>query len=281
MSVEPSPVRRPSHEIDNGSGRSPLGWAYISSASIAVLLAAVSIIGLLGAEEVYPTEALQEFAVPNDLVSLIIGVPMLVGSMWFTSKGSLVGRLFWPGALMYVLYVELAYTLRMPVSWTYLAYVVIAVASLYTLVGLVTTIDSQLVRQQLAGKVPTRLCGGALIAIGSLTFVRVFVVIASALMTDTTVSTTQLAVLLTDSLLSPAWVIGGVLLWKRTAFGYAASLGLLFQASMLFVGLIVILITQPWLTDASFVLLDVVVVAVMGLVCFVPFALFLRAARNR
>jgi len=48
------------------------------------------------------------------------------------------------------------------------------------------------------------------------------------------------------------------------------GLGLQFQASMLSIGLIVILITLPWLTDGPFDPLDVVVVAVMGLVCFTP-----------
>ena len=70
-------------------------------------------------------------------------------------------------------------------------------------------------------------------------------------------------------------------MWKRAAFSYTAGLGLLFQASMLLVGLIVIPIVQPWFTDPPFVPLDVVVVTVMGLVCFVPLALFLRAAWSR
>jgi hypothetical protein len=56
------------------------------------------------------------------------------------------------------------------------------------------------------------------------------------------------------------------------------GLGLLFQASMLFIGLIVVLILQPFMTAAQFVLIDVLVVFVMGLVCFVPLALFVRGA---
>ena len=77
-------------------------------------------------------------------------------------------------------------------------------------------------------------------------------------------------------MVAPALVIGGVLLWHRQAFGYVAGLGLLFQASMLFIGLIVVLILQPFLTAAEFALVDVVVVFVLGLICFVPFALFAR-----
>ena len=71
-------------------------------------------------------------------------------------------------------------------------------------------------------------------------------------------------------------IIGGLLLWRREPLGYVAGAGLLFQASMLFIGLIAVLLLQPLLTAAPFPLTDTIVVFAMGLVCFVPFALFLR-----
>jgi hypothetical protein len=45
---------------------------------------------------------------------------------------------------------------------------------------------------------------------------------------------------------------------------------------MLFIGLIMLLLLQPALTDAPFVLTDVITVSVMGLICFIPFGLFVR-----
>jgi hypothetical protein len=54
------------------------------------------------------------------------------------------------------------------------------------------------------------------------------------------------------------------------------GLGLLFQASMLFIGLIAFLLVQPILTAAPFVLSDVMVILVLGLIYFVPFARFVR-----
>jgi CHASE2 domain-containing sensor protein len=71
-------------------------------------------------------------------------------------------------------------------------------------------------------------------------------------------------------------VIGGILLWRRQPFGFVAGAGLLFQASMLFVGLIVFLLLQPLLTAAPFAPVDVVVTTILGLICFVPFGLFVR-----
>ena len=86
----------------------------------------------------------------------------------------------------------------------------------------------------------------------------------------------ELAANISDFFTSPMLIIGGILLWRRKAFGYLAGLGLLFQASMLFIALVLFLIVQPILTNAPFALMDVVVVLVMGLVCFVPFGLYLR-----
>ena len=60
------------------------------------------------------------------------------------------------------------------------------------------------------------------------------------------------------------------------ALGYVGGTGLLFQASMLFIGLIAVLILQPFFSDAPFLPVDVLVVFLMGLICFIPFALFVR-----
>ncbi len=77
---------------------------------------------------------------------------------------------------------------------------------------------------------------------------------------------------------TPAWILGGALLWRRQRLGYVGSVGLLFRASMLFLGLLVWLLLAPLLTGAPFVIVDVVVIFGTGLVCFVPFGLCVRRA---
>jgi hypothetical protein len=86
----------------------------------------------------------------------------------------------------------------------------------------------------------------------------------------------DLAVHISDFAISPFLVIGGILLWRQKAFGYVSALGLLFQTSMLFIGLIMFLIIEPFLTTTPFPLVDVIVVSIMGLICFIPLILFIR-----
>lgn len=256
--------------------RGNLSYLFASSSLIAILTAAGSVAGLLYRDLFYPTDELARAFVPNDVVDLLIGLPILLGSMWSARRGRLLGLLFWTGALFFGLYNYVAYVFSLPLSWGFLLHLALTALSVYTLIGLVASIDGEVVRRRLSGAVYERVCGGVAVGFGALFLLRVIVVIASALVAGDTMAEAELAVNVSDSLVGPALVVVGIALWRRRTLGYVAGLGLLFQASMLFVGLIVYLLLQPVLTSAPFSLTDVIVVLVMGLVCSVPFALFVR-----
>ncbi len=261
--------------------RGNLTLAYAISLVIAALMAIASVAGLLYQTIIYPTEELLQSFVPNDVVNLFIGLPILLGSMWLARRGKLIGLLFWPGALFYVFYTYIVYVLSMPLNVAFVLHLTLVTSAAYTMIGLVASIDGNAVQDRLTGAVPERAGGGVLAAFGVLFFLRVIGVLVNALINQTPVAPVELALHVTDFLTAPALVIGGVLLWRRRALGYVTGLGLLFQASMLFIGLIFILILRPFMTEAQFVLSDVLVVFVMGMVCFIPFALFVRGAASR
>jgi hypothetical protein len=248
---------------------------------VAALIAIASIAGLLYQTIIYPTDELLQSFVPNDVVNLLIGLPILLGSMWLARRGKLVGLLFWPGALFYVFYTYIVYIFSMPLNMAFLSHLTLVTLSCYAMIGLLGCIDWKAVQQRLVGSVPERAGGGVLAGLGILLFARVIIVLGNAITSQTPIPPTELALNIVDFTIAPAWVIGGVLLWRREAFGYVTGLGLLFQASMLFIGLIFILILRPFMTAAQFVLSDVLVVFVMGMVCFIPFALFVRGAASK
>ena len=105
-------------------------------------------------------------------------------------------------------------------------------------------------------------------------------VLAGAISNNAEVPRTELAVNIADFFITPAWIIGGIQLLRHRTFGYVAGLGLLFQGSMLFIALIIFLLLQPVLTSASLAVIDIVVVFVMGLICFIPFGMFVRGVVN-
>jgi hypothetical protein len=265
-------------KLKTDADRSVLTFTFAASLTIVILTVIASLTGLLYPDSLYPSPKLRQFALANDLVNLVIGLPILLVSMWLARRGKFIGMLLWPGALLYSLYNYLAYVIAVPLSWIYITYLLIVPLGLYALIATTARIDTEQCEKRLAGKVPERLSGGVLVVLGGFVFARVFSVVAGSVLDEIAVPTTDLALLVADVLLAPAWIIGGALLWRKHALGYATGLGLLFQGSMLFVGLIIVLALQPIFTAAVFPLTDIIAVTIMGLICFIPFALFLRSA---
>lgn len=261
--------------------RCDLRLAYASSFVIALLMTIASVAGILYPTIIYPLEDMREAFIPNDVVNLIIGVPILFISLWLTWRGKLTGLLFWPGALFYVFYTYIVYLLSKPLNASFLLHLTLVTLSAYTTIGLVACIDGKVVKNRLSGAVPERASGAILAGLAILFLIRASLFMVNAILSQTLIAATEMALNAADFLIAPAWVIGGVFLWRRKALGYVTGLGLLFQASMLFVGLIFVLILQPLITRTQFALIDVLVVFVMGLVCFIPLALFVRGVLSK
>ena len=269
-----------SDQPDSLPVKGDLRYIYASSLLIAMLSALGAALAILFRGHFYPAEELAQAFIPNDVVILAIGLPMLLGSLWSTRRGSLLGLLFWPGALFFGLYNSIAYVFALPLTWGFLIHLCLAVLGVYTLIGLVARIDGETVQARLAGSIPEKICGGVIASFGILFILRVLYVLINALIAGSVILETEFAVNVPDAFISPALIMGGIALWKRKALGYVSGLGLLFQTSMLFAGLIVFLLLQPILTTAPFVLTDVLVILVMGLVCSIPLALFIRGVKS-
>lgn len=252
-----------------------LRLAYGLSLAVAILMTAASLAGLLIPEALYPGEDLSVAFVPNDVVNLFLGLPILLVSMALARGGKLVGLFFWPGALLYTLYNYIAYTIALALNVWALAYLVLVVLCVWVVVFLVFSMDMASIKEQLGGKVPEKLGGGVLVGLGGLFFIMRAGVIIQTL-SGQGQNRAEGAVAIADLVIMPLLVLGGAWLWNKKPLGYACGAGLLFQASMLFVGLLVIFMLQPVLLLVPFPLVDFIVVFAMGLVCFIPFGLFVR-----
>ncbi len=253
-----------------------LRWAYLLSIPTAVFTLAASLIGLSYQTEIYPTEALRLNFVANDVVNLFIGLPILLLSMWLAHRGRLIGLLWWPGALLYLLYNALIYVFTLPLNWVFLLSLIVLAFSLYGIAILLTNIDSQFVRFRLTGAFSERLIGGILIVFGGAIILRAVGLLGLAIVNQTTLPASEVGLHIADFLIAMAWLIGGIMIWRHRAMGYVMSIGLLFQASMLIVGLIVFLLLQPRLANVPLPVTDLIVIAVFGLIILVPFLLSVR-----
>ena len=86
--------------------KNKLTFAYTLSGLLAVVLLISSVAGLLygyhGLYEPYPASLAG--LVGQDAITLAVGLPLLLASMWLTVRGSTSGLLLWTGTLFYFAY---------------------------------------------------------------------------------------------------------------------------------------------------------------------------------
>jgi hypothetical protein len=219
----------------------------VLSALIAGLLAVTSVAGLVwGQRGLYGADptTLPAF-LGQDVLTLFVGFPLLIGAVWSTRRGSLRALLVWLGALFYIAYSYAYYLLSPEFNPLYPAYLTIVSASLYCLVYLLLSMDMASIKARFAAGTPTRLTGGFMMTMALLLAIKWVTSMISALSgDDMLVSHKNLVVWVLDLVVAlPALFWGGIWLWRRDALGFAVAGMLLLKAA--FVGLT--LVVDTWL----------------------------------
>lgn len=243
---------------------------------IALLTLVASIGGLMSPDQFYPTEALKSSSMANDVMTLLIGLPVLLLALLLVRGNRLLGLLVWPGALLYGTYNYISYLYVMPFSVLWPVYLLIVVMSVYTIIGIFGAIDASDTAARLSGRVPERWGGGALLLVAVLILGLAAQPMIAALTTESLMTRADMGLAVADVLFAAAWLIGGILLWRRQPPGYVGATGLLFQGVMLFVGLIGLMIVEPLFGGETYPLSEIVTVILLGLPIYVPFWLFVR-----
>jgi hypothetical protein len=218
----------------------------------------------------------------HDLFNLLIATPLLFAAAWYAHKGSVVSLLSLPGALFYVVYTYLQYSIAAPFTTSFPAHIGLVVLSACTLAMLLGAIDGEAVRERLAGTVPSRLLVGTMLGLGALTLAQDG---AGALMTALDgVQTEPLArhVWIADLTLEvPAVVIGGVLLWRGAALGYLLATGVFLQFGMTPLAIASIMAAQPLLTGWPVDVPTLVALLIFAVICFGGVTVIARGLRQK
>src|SRR5215213_5294063 len=209
-------------------------FAYALSGLVAVLSAVSSVVGLLyggsGYYDSYPVSLAG--LVGQDVVTLVLGIPLLLTSMWLTRRGSTGALLVWSGALFYFAYSYYFYVIG-GFNALFLVYVAIVSTSLYGLLTLLFAIDPGALRSSFGSRAPARLVGGYFICI-ALLFALMWggMVISSAVAGTRPDEVLRSVVIIDCTVLLPLLFFGGVRLWRREGWGYVLGGLLLTKLAM-------------------------------------------------
>ncbi|MCK5068804.1 MAG: hypothetical protein KAR16_15245 [Bacteroidales bacterium] len=254
---------------------------YLSTLVLIVLFSALSVTGIVFHKELYPDEALWITFLPNDVVNLLMGLPMISFSLILTRRQKLLGLLCFPGALFYCTYIYATYLLGLPFSVLFIPYLFVVALSIYTLIGLIASIDVQGVCQQLEGHVPVRSAGIILLGIAILLVAYQIYAMTVSVIQKESPDQVAIAQWIVDFVIAaPPVMIIGILMIRRKAFGYALGMSLLFLLSALFFSLVPFMIIKAVLSNTQVSVVDIIVVGISSLICIIPFGLFVKGLKE-
>ncbi len=254
---------------------------YVASLLVAALVAIASTAGLLfGASGLYRVDrALLPAFLGQDVLNLVVGLPLLLGAMGLTRRGALLGPPLWFGALFYVVYDYAFYALGARVNALFIPYLLIVTVSAYTAVAVAASVDATVIRARLRRLVPERATGGFLVAVASL-FIALWSagIVTAATRGEAPGMVVHSVWTLDLTIQLPALLLGGVLLWRGRALGFVVAPGLLLQAAAYLLGLsaISILGTDP--TGGAVTAGDWAPGVVLGAIALALIGSFVRAA---
>ena len=168
----------------------------------------------------------------NDLVTLVLGLPLLAISFWLASKGSLRGRMILAGTLGFILYTYMSMCFGAAYNSLFLVYVALFSLSLYAFILSMMSFDLKTLTAHFSEKLPRRWISGLLF------FAAAFLAFAwlgriAATFSPGTIpaleNTTSMFIQAMDlGLIVPLCLLSGILLLRRRPWGYLlASVGML------------------------------------------------------
>lgn len=130
--------------------------AYVLSAIVAMLVAAVSGFGLRF-PSVYRSTGWGNGVLGNDLVTLAVAAPVLALAIIYSTRGSIRARLVWLGALYYMFYNYAFYVFGMPVTKLYLPMIAIFTLSGFAVALGMFNLDVEVIGRTFNPRTPARL----------------------------------------------------------------------------------------------------------------------------
>jgi hypothetical protein len=161
----------------------------------------------------------------NDIIMLVIGLPLLVISTWLTFRGSLRGRLLLAGTLGFFLYTYMSMSMLAAYNALFLVYVALFALSLYAFILSMLSFDLAGLPRYFSEKLPRGLIAGVLFSVGGfLSLAWIGRVVPELINPQTPAAlentTTRVIQAMDLALIAPLAVLSGILLLRRSTWGY-------------------------------------------------------------
>jgi hypothetical protein len=214
-----------------------------------------------------PVNAAQ--AVGQDLITLVVALPVLVVSAILALRGSRRAHLVWLGALGYLVYTYLMYAQAIQFNPLFLVYVALLGLSLYALIGGLATTDFAEIKARFSRGTPVKAVSIFLAVVAVLFYFIWLSEDIPALLAGEVPqgvidgeAPTDIVHVLDMAWILPANVLTAIWLWRRRALGYALAGTLLSFLSLLVLAIMSMIVFEVLYVQVA----ALVPVAIFGVV---------------
>ena len=185
-----------------------------------------------------------------DAITLVLGIPLLLCSLWLYRRGSVRGGLVLAGTLAYFLYNYGSLALGAAYNNLFLVYIALLAASLGAFAFALASFELQTLPARFPTRVPQRGIAIFLIASGAILFLIWLILsilpglIEGKAPPEVKSYTTVITFVIDMGIGAPAFIVAGRLLRRREALGYLLASVLLVFADVLGISLLAMGITQ-------------------------------------
>lgn len=204
--------------------------------------------------------------IAQDKFTLFLAIPLLLLSSLLAWRGLLKGKLIQTGMIAYFLYTYMSYSFLSQFNSQFLNYVALFGLSLYGFIFSALEVDREVVKKAYRKSFPIKLVGGFQIFIGIMLTLLWVSRIGTASITAPPTGLehyTTLPIQAMDlALIVPTAIFSGVLLFKRSSWGYWLSTVVIFKGSAMLLALTAMMVNMYF---------DQVVMSPIEIVVFLSF----------
>jgi hypothetical protein len=185
----------------------------------------------------------------QDMVTLCIGIPLLIGALYLSRKELLKGKLLLAGMQGYFLYTYASYSFYAMYNSLFLVYVLLMSVSFFAFTLTMLSFDLESIGSYFNPKLQVKFIGGVLIfvavAVALMWLKRIATPLVNGVMpTELEHYTTLIIQALDLGFVVPAAILAGILLMKRNPFGYLLASVMIIKESTLLIVIIAMLVGQ-------------------------------------
>jgi hypothetical protein len=217
-------------------------------------------------------------AIGQDIVTIILGIPLLLISLYLARKGRIKGKLLLTGALGYFLYTYVSYSFLSMYNSFFLIYAAIMSMSFFAFILSMMSYNLESLNLYFRDRMPVKPVGGLLIFIACILGLMWMKMIITPLISGTVPSELEHYTTLTIQALDlgfvvPTAILSGILLIKRRSFGYLLATVISIKETTLLAAITAMIISQEaagihvgGAVIAAFSLFDLIIIACLVII---------------